>query len=307
MVHSHRLLALISALFLIVHASATLAAARKPVEPEDNPQMRFVVVRSSAPGCEPTCAEWISAEGTISPNSPQLLKNLLRTLGARKLPVVVDSPGGDVSAAIAMGRMIRQEGLDVAVGRTLFFGCQPDAKDCKENDAKGSHYIGNPYEFGSYCASACPLMLAGGVRRLVGPLPYLGVHQITTTFVRTKLLYRTTYRVVRGKKHIIDTKIVSRKNAGSYKTYEMDKALEKRLAAYLTEMGIGEGVLLTIKNTPASSIHQLVPDNMLRMHLVTSLDSVDLLTGAPICKTVPAAANCRVVTVSDIKRGSLIQ
>lgn len=301
MVHSHRLLGLISALFLIFHANAAFAAAKKPAGPEDSPQMRFVVVRSSAPGCEPTCPEWISAEGTINANSSQLLKNVLKTLGRRKLPIVIDSPGGDVTAAIAMGRMIRQNRLDAAVGRTWFFGCQPDAKDCKANDGKGARYIGIPYELGSYCASACPLMLAGGVRRLVGPQPYLGVHQITTTFVRTRLLYRTTYRLVRGKKRIIDTKIVSRKNAGSYKTYEMDAALEKKLAAYLTEMGVGEGVLQTIKNTPASSIHQLVPDSMLRMNLVTSLDSVDLLTGAPVCKTIPAAANCRVVTVSDIK------
>ncbi len=301
MVHLHRLLGLISALFLIFHTSATLAAAQKPSGPEDSSQMRFVVVRSSAPGCEPTCPEWISAEGTINANSPQMLKSLLKTLGGRRLPVIVDSPGGDVSAAIAMGRTIRQNRLDVAVARTWFFGCQPDAKGCKANDGKGSRYIGIPFVLGSYCASACPLMLAGGVRRLVGPQSYLGVHQITTTFVRTRLLYRTTYRVVRGKKRIIDTKIVSRKNAGSYKTYEMDAALEKNLAAYLKEMGVGEGVLQTIKNTPASSIHQLVPDSMLRMNLVTSLDSVDLLTGAPVCKTVPAAANCRVVTVSDLK------
>ena len=36
-----------------------------------------------------------------------------------------------------------------------------------------------------------------------------------------------------GKKKIISTKVVSRKNAGSYKTYEMSKAVEKRLSAYL--------------------------------------------------------------------------
>ena len=84
-------------------------------------------------------------------------------------------------------------------------------------------------------------MFAGGIRRVVGEWAYLGVHQITTTYIRTKLQYRTTYRVVGGKKKVLNTKIVSRKNAGSYKTYEMSKAVEKRLAAYLNEMGVGQG------------------------------------------------------------------
>ena len=92
-----------------------------------------------------------------------------------------------------------------------------------------------------------------------GEWAYLGVHQITTTYIRTKLQYRTTYRVVGGKKKILNTKIVSRKNAGSYKTYEMSKAVEKRLAAYLKEMGVDQGVLETMKNTPASGIQQTGP------------------------------------------------
>ena len=32
---------------------------------------------------------------------------------------------------------------------------------------------------GAFCASACPLILAAGVERLVGPVPMVGVHQIT--------------------------------------------------------------------------------------------------------------------------------
>ena len=84
--------------------------------------MAFVVVRSGEPGCEPTCPEWISAEGGIAANTPAQLKKLLKTLGGRKLPIVVSSPGGDVDAALALGRMIRQYKLDVAVGKTRFAG-----------------------------------------------------------------------------------------------------------------------------------------------------------------------------------------
>ncbi|RWE81636.1 MAG: hypothetical protein EOS49_29475 [Mesorhizobium sp.] len=274
---------------------AAFAANTKESAPEIGPTMRFVVVRSSAPGCEPTCPEWISAEGSIEAGTPALFKRTLKVLGGRKLPVVVDSPGGNVEAALALGRLIRKNKLDIAVGKTGLTGCQPDAKACKEKDGKGARYFGNAYADGAICNSACPLMLAGGVRRVVGQWAHLGVHQITTTYIRTKLQYRTTYRVVRGKKKIVNKKVISRKNAGSYKTYEMSKAVEKRLAAYLREMGVGLGVLEAMKETPASSIQQLAPYDMLQAKLVTSLDAVDLLTAPTLCKTDPVAANCREI------------
>ncbi|WP_352544322.1 MULTISPECIES: hypothetical protein [unclassified Mesorhizobium] len=257
--------------------------------------MRFVVVRSDAAGCEPTCPEWISAEGAISAKSPALLKAALKTLGGRKLPIVINSPGGDVDAAIAMGRMIRKNKLDIAVGRTWFVGCEPGMKNCKENDARGAHYIGSPYVLGSYCASACPMMLAGGTRRLVGPLAYLGVHQITTTIVQMNVQYQVRYRIVKGKKRVISKKVVSRKNTGSYKTYEMSKGVERKLSAYFKEMGVDLSIIETMKSTPASDIQQIDLSDMLTMKLVTSDDAADLLTSASLCRLNLPAPNCREI------------
>lgn len=202
---------------------------------------------------------------------------------------------------MAISRLIRQNKLDVAVGLTRFEGCYPGAKDCKLNKGKAAAFYGTAFVGGAYCASACPLILAGGVRRVVGVWASFGVHQITTTHFRTEVLYRTKYQVVKGKKRIIEKKVVSRKNAGSYKTYEMDKTLEKRLAAFLKEMGVGDALLVTIKNTPATTLHRIEPYNMLKMKLITSLDDTQLLTAADVCKAVPAAGNRRVVTVSDIE------
>ncbi|CDX60747.1 conserved exported hypothetical protein [Mesorhizobium plurifarium] len=274
---------------------AALSAAAKETPTDYGPTMRFVVVRSSAPGCEPNCPEWISAEGTIEAGTPALLKRLLKTLGGRQLPIVVNSPGGNVDASLQLGRMVRKNKLDIAVGITEFSGCSPGMKNCRDNDANGQPYLGVAYDSGAMCNSACPLMFAGGIRRVVGEWAYLGVHQITTTYQREKLLYRTTYRIVNGKKKIISTRVVSRKNAGSYKTYEMSKAVEKRLSAYLKEMGVEQGVLSVMKATPASDIRQIEPDDMLEMKLVTSPDSLDLLTEGTICRRQPAPANCREV------------
>ncbi|TPI30528.1 hypothetical protein FJ414_24610 [Mesorhizobium sp. B3-1-6] len=262
--------------------------------------MRFVVVRSSAPGCEPNCPEWISAEGTIEAGTPAQLRRLLKTLGGRPLPIVVNSPGGNVDAALQLGRMVRKNKLDIAVGITEFSGCSPGMKNCLDNGGKGQPYSGVAYDSGAMCNSACPLMFAGGIRRVVGEWAYLGVHQITTTYQREKLLYRTTYRIVNGKKKIVSTRIVSRKNAGSYKTYEMSRTVEKRLSAYLKEMGVEQGVLGVMKATPASDIRQIEPEDMLEMKLVTSLDSLDLLTERTICQRNPAPANCREVPANGV-------
>lgn len=259
------------------------------------PPMRFAVVRSNAPGCEPNCPEWISAEGTIEADTPSLFKRTLKALKGRQLPVVVNSPGGNVDAAVTLGQMIRKNKLDIAVGTTVFSGCEPEMKNCRDNQGKGADYFGMAYDSGAMCNSACPLMFSGGVRRLVGDFAYLGVHQITTTYHREKLLYRTTYRIVNGRKKIISTKVVSRKNAGSYKTYEMSKSVEKRLSAYLQGMGIDEGVLDMMKATPASDIRQIALYDMLTMKLVTSRDAVDLLTTASLCALQQPAANCRQI------------
>ncbi|ESW94690.1 hypothetical protein X769_32170 [Mesorhizobium sp. LSJC268A00] len=302
MVPQHRLhsrswwaLGLICLASMFAMGSAAFAAETKNSEPNPDPPMRFLVVRSDAAGCEPTCPEWISAEGAISAKSPALLKAALKTLGGRKLPIVINSPGGDVDAAIAMGRMIRKNKLDIAVGRTWFVGCEPGMKNCKENDARGAHYIGSPYVLGSYCASACPMMLAGGARRLVGPLAYLGVHQITTTIVQMNVQYQVRYRIVKGRKRVISKKVVSRKNTGSYKTYEMSKGVERKLSAYFKEMGVDLSIIETMKSTPASDIQQIDLSDMLTMKLVTSDDAADLLTSAILCRLNLPAPNCREI------------
>ncbi|TGQ56286.1 hypothetical protein EN836_04265 [Mesorhizobium sp. M1C.F.Ca.ET.193.01.1.1] len=275
-----------------VGVASSVVEAREEA-PDLGPPMRFAVVRSSAPGCEPNCPEWIAAEGTIEADTPALFRRLLKALGARQLPIVVNSPGGNVDAALQLGRTIRRAKLDIAVGTTEFSGCSPEMKNCRDDDSKAAPYLGIAYDSGAMCNSACPLMFAGGVRRVVGEWAFLGVHQITTTYHREKLLYRTTYRIVNGKKKVISTRIVSRKNAGSYKTYEMSKAVEKRLSGYLKEMGIGQSVLEVMKATPASDIRQIEPEDMLEMKLVTSLDTLDLLAGKSICQHSPAPANCR--------------
>lgn len=279
---------------LALLATCNVAGA---VEFATNPLlMRFAIVRS-LDGCEPTCPEWIAAEGAIQSNTPALFRKVLRLLKGRKLPIIVNSPGGDVNAAMELGRIIRKNKLDIAVGKTYCLGEKWPGSVCfspVEGLIEGA--LGAPLASEATCNSACPLMFAGGIRRLVGPQATLGVHQVTTTHFRYKRRYQTTYQKVRGKRHRIVEAVDTFDR--SYETYRMSKSLEKKIGAYLREMGIEKGVLATMKNTPANTIHPLVPQSMLRTKLVTSLDSYDLLTNARICDQDPKPENCRTAEVS---------
>ena len=140
--------------------------------PTDNP-MRIVVVRSSRPGCEPDCAEWISAEGVIVLATPEQLRKILDSLRDRKLPILVHSAGGLAGKAMEMGFLIRARGLDVAVAKTVFESCANAPGGCKQGTWIGP--VGEPSSHSAYCYSPCTFVLAGGVRRFVGPDAHVGV------------------------------------------------------------------------------------------------------------------------------------
>ena len=85
--------------------------------------MRFVRVTSADAACKPNCPEWLSAEGEIVPGSAKVFANAIASLKGRRLPILIHSPGGSVVDAGAMGELIRDKGLAVAVARTLIADC----------------------------------------------------------------------------------------------------------------------------------------------------------------------------------------
>jgi hypothetical protein len=90
----------------------------------------------------------LMATGTITPG---ISENFAAEIGKRGdyiKTVVLNSPGGSVADAMAMGRLIRERKFATEV------------------------------EAGKYCASSCPLVFAGGVERRSGDKPVIGVHQV---------------------------------------------------------------------------------------------------------------------------------
>lgn len=89
-----------------------------------------------------------SAIGTIDAGAAKRLAEFLATHDKQISEISLHSPGGSVADALAMTRMIRNAGISTRV---------PEH---------------------AYCASSCPLLLAGGLYRKVGKGAFVGVHQV---------------------------------------------------------------------------------------------------------------------------------
>jgi hypothetical protein len=90
----------------------------------------------------------LMATGTITPGISQSFAAEVGKRGDYVKTVVLNSPGGSVADALAMGRLIRERKFATEV------------------------------EAGKYCASSCPLVFAGGVERRAGDRATIGVHQV---------------------------------------------------------------------------------------------------------------------------------
>lgn len=112
-----------------------------------------------------TC-EWIQAEGTITADTPGVLQAYLDETGSRA-QIVFNSPGGDLGAGLALGRVIRAAEMRTALGSTAL-------------DAYGAKTL-TP----GTCESACAFAFMGGVSRMVHDRPdafvprggRIGMHQ----------------------------------------------------------------------------------------------------------------------------------
>lgn len=90
----------------------------------------------------------LMATGTITPGISEVFAAEVGKRADYIKTVVLNSPGGSVSDALAMGRLIREKKFATEVAA------------------------------GKYCASSCPLMFMGGVERRAGDKAAIGVHQV---------------------------------------------------------------------------------------------------------------------------------
>jgi len=142
------------------------APARQQDDASTTP-MRFALHQEGpAEACRVNCRLLISASGMITAETPRDFDNLVRGRDVRGATIVLDSKGGSVLGAIALGRAIRSLNLATTVGRVR----EQATRDSKSKRA----WVWPRAE----CQSMCPFVLLGGVKRTIPAEARVLVHQI---------------------------------------------------------------------------------------------------------------------------------
>lgn len=178
-----------------------------------------------------TCS-WIAADGEIVDGDDKKLIHFITNndLDYQKL-IVINSPGGNVSAALDVGRLIRSRGMRVIVGLTA------------EMEPEGASRTFQSYDSG-ICASACVFILMGGVSREIADRDSkVGVHQFAPVFDEMGSIQSTT---------------------------SSTQTAIALLQAYAITMGVEPTVLTLASSTRPENMLWLEPEQMEQLNLLTT-------------------------------------
>jgi hypothetical protein len=188
--------------------------------------------------CGKVCRIWISAAGVITSDTAREFEHFAEDHNVQGGTLVLDSQGGSVVGALALGRAIRRLNMTTTVGKTIVLG---------SNDSEPRARL-SP---NATCESMCAFLLLGGVRRYVPPESRVLVHMIWL-----------------GAKS-------DRAQEASYTAEELGLVQQDigSIARYTVEMG-GNIELLeaALRVPPWKPMYALVPEELRRMRL-TTLDS----------------------------------
>ena len=120
--------------------------------------LQMVAIAPEAAAPPPFNEHWtIFLDGLIDADAPARLDRFLGRRDVSGAVVYLNSPGGNVTAAMALGRILRASGFETRVGAR--------AADTGRLMA-------------AVCYGACPFALAGGVHRQLEPGSVLGVQRL---------------------------------------------------------------------------------------------------------------------------------
>lgn len=207
-----------------------LPAVERPEIDPDNPAYRPLDRVTTPPEqlSEPLSIELVAGgvlmlEGTIVPGAAAQFTAELERRGDYIETVALNSPGGSVEDALAIGRAIRDGGYGTAVGD------------------------------GALCASSCPLVLAGGVTRLVSETAAVGVHQIYAS--------------------------AAMDDVGSAQAMSDAQAITARISRYLNDMGVDPAVWINAMETPPNRLYYLTPEEVVEFALASAGDEPEAEAG----------------------------
>jgi hypothetical protein len=123
-------------------------------------------VEGPAEACGKTCRTWVAATGAITAETPRHFEIFAKTHDVRGATIALDSDGGSVLGALALGRAIRRLEMVTMVGKTV---------DLPPTDNSERRARLMPR---AYCESMCAFVLLAGVERQVPGEARVLVHQI---------------------------------------------------------------------------------------------------------------------------------
>ena len=125
---------------------------------------RKLPMKFSWVACQPNCRGWISAVGIVTAETPSDFDAFAHDHQLKGETVVLDSSGGSVNDAIALGRRFRALEMVTTVGASVL-----------TPSARGERAHVSPE---GYCESMCVFLLLSGKSRYVPEKAHVRVHQI---------------------------------------------------------------------------------------------------------------------------------
>jgi hypothetical protein len=237
--------ALLGAVALTAALPGVTATLGDTAEAGTSLEERKLPMHFSWVACEPNCHGWISAVGIITQDSPKEFDNFARGRDLTGRTVVLDSSGGSVNDAIALGRRWRSLGLLTTVGTSV-------------HSEKGDRGTVDP---DAYCESMCVFLLLSGKTRYVPDSAHVRVHQIWMGD-RADDAKEANYSAQ-------DLMIVER-DVG-------------RLAKYTFDMGgAGDLLSLALSVPPWEDLHEMSREELRDTHLVTTNAVAEVLPPAEV-------------------------
>ncbi len=280
-------------------AKADSSQSKSALADKQSRDMTFRIMRASKIECEPNCPEWIFAKGQIVPGTAKKLKEIAALAGKSALTLVVQSGGGDMKEAMTMGRFIRAHKMNVAVGFAYEFMCKEEDLFCSKT-LKSRHIAsGFVSTQPSYCASACTLILASGVQRIVAANSVVGTHQVVNKSVVQKITYNENFIIVHGRKKLISRTEAKRETIVGKPTTQI-AAADVELVRYVQVMGIDKSFLEFFEKAPPNDVYRMTWRDRTATHIVTHQVAPETYSRPELCRGKTPADNC-VLVENDIK------
>jgi hypothetical protein len=243
-------------LLAVSHAGSTPDARANPMQFE-------LWTEGPAQACGRECRTWVAAAGAITADTPRDFEAFAQKNALNGLIIALDSDGGSVLGALALGRAIRRLGMTTTVGKTIPLG----NSDSNLRRAK--------LQPRAYCESMCAFVLLAGVERHVPGEARVMVHQIWLGDRR-------------------DDPTAANYSAEDLVVVQRDIG---RLARYTMEMGGGVDLLeIALKIPPWEPMRLLTRDELRTMKVITAGAATE--TNAAVSTNSAGLANGTRVAVN---------